>query len=274
MDVNVSNLDRMISNFADSALQMGLRIVMALLIYIIGRFVINRLIKLLNAGKGFRNLDATAAGYINTFVRAVLYVALAVSIIALLGVPMSSVIAIIASAGVAIGMALQGALGNIAGGIMLLIFRPFSVGDYILASTGEEGYVKSISLVYTVLTTFDNRRISVPNGGLMNASISNATIEATRRVDISFNIEGDAPVEKVQDTILSVIESAAHAVNEPAPQVVPVAAIPGGLTYAVRVWTKTSDYWTLHDELMRGIPTALAGEGISGAATPIKVDNK
>ena len=110
---------------------------------------------------------------------------------------MSSVIAAIASVGVAIGLALQGALSNIAGGIMLLIFRPFSVGDYIVAG-GEEGTVRSISLVYTVLTTIDNRRVSIPNGSLMNSTISNSSAEALRRVDLNFDIAGSEDADKVE----------------------------------------------------------------------------
>lgn len=274
MEINTGNWDRILEKFADIAVDMGLRIIVAVLIYLVGRFLIRKLVKVIGKMRGFKSLDTTAAGYIITSVKAVLYVILAASIVAVLGVPMSSLVALIASAGVAIGMALQGALGNIAGGIMLLIFRPFGVGDYIVASTGEEGYVRSISLVYTVLTTFDNRRVSVPNGNLMNASISNATAETLRRVDVSFNIGDDAAVEKVQDTIMSVIKNTEHAIDEPAAQVVPTTAIPGGLTYAVRVWTRTSDYWDLHDELMKGIPAALAAEGIGGAATPVKVDNQ
>ena len=270
---NTGNWDKYIDRITDAALSIGFRIVAAILLYIVGKFLIGKLIKLIKRTKGFRGLDDTAAGYIITFTKAVLYVVLAVSIIALLGVPMSSIIAVLASIGVAIGMALQGALGNIAGGIMLLIFRPFNVGDYIVSSNGEKGYVQSISLVYTVLRTYDNRIVSVPNGGLMNASISNETAEELRRVDISFNIEGDADVNMVQDTIYGVIKTIDSAKTDPEPQVVPAEAIPGGLTYAVRVWTLTRDYWATHDALMRGIPTALKSEGISGAATPVRISD-
>lgn len=266
------DLSRLIENFADIAMSMGLRIIVAILIYIVGRFLIGKLIKVIGKMKGFKSLDTTAAGYIITFVKAVLYVVLAVMIVSLLGVPMSSVIALIASAGVAIGMALQGALGNIAGGIMLLIFRPFSVGDYISTGT-EEGTVRSISLVYTVLTTVDNQRVSIPNGSLMNASIHNATAEPLRRVDLRFEVSGSEPIKKVEATIMKAVVASDLAMAKPEPQVLPFESVTDGLSYVVRVWVDTKDYWDLYNELMTSIPTALAAAGIKRPETPIRVIN-
>ena len=270
MDVNLSNWERLIEKFSDGAIDIGLKLVMAIVIYIAGRFLISWLIRAMGRMKGFRSMDPTAGNYITNFIKAALYVVLLVSIVALLGVPMSSVIAAIASAGVAIGMAMQGALGNIAGGIMLLIFRPFSVGDYISTGT-EEGTVRSISLVYTVLTTIDNRRISIPNGSLMNASISNASAEPLRRVDINFDISGAEDPDKVVKTMMKVIEASEKAMEKPAPQVLPVASVPGGLTYTVRVWVKTAEYWDVYAELMKGIPVALNRAGIERPSTPVSV---
>ena len=155
---------------------------------------------------------------------------------------------------------------------MLLIFRPFSVGDYITTAT-EEGTVKSISLVYTVLTTLDNRRVFVPNGNLMNASISNASAESLRRVDLSFDIAGTEPADKVADVIMKAILSTEKVLSDPAPQVVPVANVPGGITYAVRVWVNSKDYWPVHGELMSKIPVMLNGAKIARPAMPIKVSN-
>ena len=271
MDVNLSNWEKVLGRLTDGAIDIGFKLVLAVLIYVIGRFLINRLIMGISKLRSFRSIDPTAEGYITTFIKAALYVVLIVSIVALLGVPMSSVIAAIASAGIAIGMALQGALGNIAGGIMLLIFRPFSVGDYISTGT-EEGTVRSISLVYTVLTTIDNRRISIPNGSLMNSSISNASAEPLRRVDINFDIAGSEPADKVEEVMMGVIARSEKAIDKPAPQVLPVASVPGGLTYTVRVWTKTADYWDVHGDLMKGIPAALNEAGIERPSTPVSVN--
>ena len=270
MEANINNVGKLVDKISDGAMDIGLKIVLAIVIYIVGSFIIKKIIKALGKMKSMKSIDTTAAGYITTFVKAALYVVLAVSIIALLGVPMSSVIAAIASVGVAIGLALQGALSNIAGGIMLLIFRPFSVGDYITAG-GEEGVVRSISLVYTVLTTLDNRRISIPNGNLMNSTICNATVEELRRVDLNFDIAGSEDSDKVLKILSDVVDSTEWALGNPAPQELITAGVPGGLTYTVRVWVKTADYWNEYGALMKMIPAALNEAGIARPSTPISV---
>lgn len=263
-------MDAVMDKLLDICTEAGVKILVALLIYIVGRFIISKLMKLIDKMQSISKLDMTAQNYINNIIRAVLYVVLVVAIIGELGVPMASVITVIASAGVAVGMALQGSLSNLAGGIMLLIFRPFNVGDYILAG-GEEGTVKSISTFYTVLTTVDNKTVSIPNGSLMNSNITNCSMEDLRRVDLSFNIAGSEPIKKVQATIMKVVVATDKAMANPAPEVQPLAGIPGGLQYTVRVWCKTSDYWDVYFELMREIPTALNAAEISGPSTPVKV---
>lgn len=270
MEASMNNVERLIDKLSDGAMDLGLKLVLAVVIYIVGSFIIKKIVKGMGKMKSLKSIDATAASYITTFVKATLYVVLVVSIIALLGVPMSSVIAAIASVGLAIGMALQGALSNIAGGLMLLIFRPFSVGDYISAG-GEEGTVRNISLVYTVLTTLDNRRISIPNGSLMNSNICNATVEELRRVDLNFDIAGSEDADKVEKIMDDVIAKSEWALEKPARQVLITAGVPGGLTYTVRVWVKTSDYWDEFGYLMKEIPAALNESGIARPSTPISV---
>ena len=270
MEASINNVGKFLDKITDGAMDIGLKLVLAVIIYLIGSFIIRKIIKGMGKMKSLQSIDQTAAGYIRTFVKAALYVILVVSIIALLGVPMSSVIAAIASVGVAIGLALQGALANIAGGIMLLIFRPFNVGDYIVAG-GEEGTVRNISLVYTVLTTLDNRRISVPNGTLMNSTICNATVEEMRRVDLNFDIAGSEDSDKVLKIMSDVIDSTEWALVKPAPQVLITAGVPGGLTYTVRVWVKTPEYWDEYGILMKEIPAALNKAGIARPSTPISV---
>ena len=270
MEASINNVGKFLDKITDGAMDIGLKLVLAVIIYLIGSFIIRKIIKGMGKMKSLQSIDQTAAGYIRTFVKAALYVILVVSIIALLGVPMSSVIAAIASVGVAIGLALQGALANIAGGIMLLIFRPFNVGDYIVAG-GEEGVVKNISLVYTVLTTLDNRRISVPNGTLMNSTICNATAEELRRVDLNFDVAGSEDADKVEKILADVIDRTEWALDNPAPQVLITAGVPGGLTYTVRVWVKTANYWDEFGVLMKEIPAALNDKGIARPSTPISV---
>ena len=272
LQAQMSNMDVFMDKLIGFCTSGGVKILVAVLIYIIGRFVIGKLLKLFDKMKVFSTMDETAHNYIMAIFKAVLYVVLMVAIIGELGVPMASVIAVIASCGVAVGMAMQGSLGNLAGGIMLLIFRPFNVGDYIIAA-GEEGTVKSISVFYTVLNTVDNKCVSIPNGALMNANVSNCSSEPLRRVDLAFNVAGSEPIKKVQATIMKVIVNTEKAMADPAPDVQPLAGVPGGLTYTVRVWCNSADYWDVYFELMREIPTALGEAEISGPSTPIKVNN-
>ena len=174
VQAQLSNMDVFADKLIDFCTGAGIRIIIALLIYIVGKFVIGKLLKLVDKMQNVGKMDDTAKSYIRNIIKAVLYMVLIVAIIGELGVPMASVITVIASAGVAVGMAMQGSLSNLAGGIMLMIFRPFNVGDYIIAG-GEEGTVRSISTFYTVLNTVDNKTVSIPNGTLMNSNISNCS---------------------------------------------------------------------------------------------------
>lgn len=265
-----SKMDAFLDKLIELCTSAGVKILIAILIYIVGKYIIGKIMKMVDKMHSVSRMDDTAKSYIRNIIKAVLYVVMVVAIISELGVPMASVITVLASAGVAVGMALQGSLSNLAGGIMLLVFRPFNVGDYIIAG-GEEGTVKSISTFYTVLNTVDNKTVSIPNGTLMNSNISNCSAEEMRRVDLTFNIAGSEPIKKVQATIMKVIVATDKAMADPAPDVQPVAGIPGGLEYTVRVWCKSSDYWDVYFELMREIPTALGAAEISGPATAIKV---
>ncbi len=268
--MDISNWDKLLDKISSAAMDVGIKLVLAILVYVVGSFLIKKLMKGIAKLRSFKSIDPTAENYITTFIKAALYVVLVVSIVALMGVPMSSVIAAIASVGVAIGLALQGALSNIAGGLMLLIFRPFSVGDYIVAG-GSEGTVRSISLVYTVLTTVDNRRISIPNGSLMNSNIINATAEPLRRVDLNFDIAGSEDSDRVEKIIMDVVQKSDKFLSEPAPQVLVTAGVPGGLTYTVRTWVRTADYWDEFGYLMREVPAALNAANIARPSTPISV---
>jgi small conductance mechanosensitive channel len=184
---------------------------------------------------------------------------------------MSSVIALLATAGAAIGLALQGSLANFAGGLMLLIFRPFKVGDFIVA--GEyKGTVQSISLVYTTLLTFDNATVLIPNGTLMNSNILNATAEPLRRVDLSFDISSAEPSDKVRATVMEAITKRADVLGDPAPAVVASGVVPAGITYAVRVWVNTADYWPVYEGLTEEIPAALNKAGIERPSMPVHID--
>ena len=198
-------MENLLANLTSLAVGVGGKLVLALLIFIIGRMIINRIVGLFERGKMMDKMDPTVKTFMLNFIKIGLNIVLVISIIGVLGVPMASVVAVLASAGLAVGMALQGALSNLAGGIMLLVFRPFNVGDYIVAA-GDEGIVKEITLFYTVLTTTDNKKVTIPNGSLMNANVTNCSSEEFRRVDLTFGLGKGNDIEKVRGVMLDVID--------------------------------------------------------------------
>ena len=251
--------------------QAGGKIIAALLVFIIGRLVIKAILKLLGKSKFMDKIDPTVKSFMMNFIRIGLYVILVISIIGVLGVPMASLVAVLASCGVAVGLALQGALSNLAGGIMLLIFRPFNVGDYISAA-GEEGTVREIMLFYTVINTLDNKKVTIPNGTLMGANVSNYTAEKTRRVDLTFNIAASNEISRVQEVMLGVVNANTDVLHEPEePFAAPLEGVPGGLQYTVRAWTTTEKYWDVYFALLKGISKALGEAGIGGPLTNVRM---
>ncbi|MBR3403071.1 MAG: mechanosensitive ion channel family protein [Parasporobacterium sp.] len=256
----------------DLLTQAGGKILLAIVILIVGRLVIKWLLKFLDKGRFINKLEPTVRSFIRSFIKIGLHIILVISIIGVLGVPMASIVTVLASCGVAIGMALQGALSNLAGGIMLLVFKPFRVGDFI-GATGADGTVKEVSLFYTVLNTVDNKQVTIPNGTLMGANVTNCSAEETRRVDLTFNIGAGNEIETVQKVIQDTIARNGDVLHAPAePFAAPVEGVPGGMKYAVRVWAKGDKYWDVYNALMKDISTALGEAGIGGPLTHVKME--
>ena len=215
----------------------GSKILLAVLVYLVGRWIITKIVEACEKIKGFQSLDPTVHTFAVNFIKVALYVVLIVSIIGILGVPMASVIAVMASAGMA-------------GGIMILIFRPFNVGDYIVTA-GVEGVVQAINLFYTVLTSVDNKRITVPNGALMGANVINCSAEENRRVDLVFSCAKGEDVLKVQDTLRGVMNANEKVLKDPEP----FAQLSGGtneaMEFTTRAWCKGADYWDVYFALTK-----------------------
>ena len=243
----------------------GGSIALAIVISIAGLILIKYLMKLLDRVKSFDKLDPTVTRFVKSFVKWLLYIMLIIGVINILGVPMAQVIAVLASAGVAIGLALQGALSNLAGGILLMVIRPFNVGDYVDAA-GASGVVQSINLFYTVLLTVDNKRVTVPNGNLMNANVVDYSAEALRRVDLDFSCAKSEKPAEIQQLILDTVAQNRLALKDPEP----FARISGGtneaMTFTVRVWCRTEDYWDLYFDLNQSIVEAFAARGVQAPA--------
>ncbi len=261
-------MNEFISKATEICISVGGKIILALIIYIVGRFVIGRATKIFTNMKAVQKMDQTVRGFLMNFITFALYVVLGISIISVLGVPMASVITVLASAGVAIGMALQGSLSNLAGGIMLLIFHPFKAGEYIAAS-GEEGTVREITLFYTVLITVDNRKITIPNGTLMNANVTNFSSEPLRRVDLVFSCAKGEDVEKIRQIMLDIMNKNSQVLKDPAP----FARLSGGtnesMDFTVRAWTNGPSYWDVYFNLTQGITEAMGAAGVKAPAVRV-----
>ncbi len=240
----------------------GGKLLLALAVFVIGRFFIKNIMNSVARLSFMQKMDPTVHSFMNSFVRILLYIILVVSIVSILGVPMSSVIALLASAGVAVAMAMQGSLSNLAGGIMLMIFRPFNVGEYIAAS-GVSGTVRSITLFYTILVTPDGRKITIPNGTLMNANVENFSSESIRRVDLKFTCDRHENYEKVQEIISGVLAAEEKILKDPAPFVSLCGATNEALEFDARPYCLGPDYWDVYYSVTRKVADALAQAGIS-----------
>ena len=267
-------MEQFLSKLQDLGVNVGGKILLALVVYIVGRIVIKKLVKLLGKIKKLDELDPTVHRFIVNFVKVGLFTVLVISIITILGVPMASIIAVLASAGLAIGMALQGSLSNFAGGLMLLIFRPFNVDDYI-EGAGGAGFVKKIALFYTEILTIDNRTIIIPNGPLMNGNIINYTKEGKRRVDLVFATAKSEAPQKVQDIMKEVMAKNEKVISDPAE---PFAQVSGGtneaMEFTVRAWCATADYWDVYFGLIQGIVEALGEAGVQAPAVRVITEEK
>ena len=238
---------------------------LALVVWIVGRYVIKKIMGLVEKIKALDKIEPNTRTFVVSAVRWLLYVILVVSIVAILGVPMASVITVLGTAGAAIALSLQGSLSNLAGGIMLVIFRPFKVGDYVEAA-GVAGFVKEINLFYTVLNTVDNCRINVPNGSLMNTNVTDYSAEETRRVDLSFACAKSESPAAIQNLILEAISANEKVLQDPAP----FARLSGGtneaMQFTARAWCKTADYWDVYFDLTQAVTEKLGENGVQAPA--------
>ncbi len=240
----------------------GFKLLGAIIILVVGLFIMKWVKKFIKTSKKLDKVDSSLRSFLVSFINIVLGILLVITIASVLGAPVTSFLTILASCGVAIGLALQGALSNFAGGIMILLFKPFKVGDYIDAA-GESGTVQEISVVYTVLLTPDNKRITIPNGSITNSVVENYSAEDIRRVDLTFSADYGSDMNTVKSVIESEIAKHPLALNDPAPFVRLANRGDSSLDYTVRVWCKTADYWTLHFDLSESITAAFKENNIS-----------
>lgn len=233
-------------NFNDRTLpNIALRILGAIAVLIIGSFIVKKLVKNIESGKAFKRVNKTVRLFLRHLLAVALYAVIAVAIVAILGFDMSALSAVIASCGLTVGLALQGGLANIAGGIMLVIFKPFEIGDYV-ESCGVSGTVVDIGLFYSTLTTPDNKKVVVPNGTISNNVITNYSTHDTRRIDFDFQIAYSADVNVSKKVLYACARADEKILKDPAPAVMMVSHNDSSITMRLRVWVKNEDYWDVY----------------------------
>jgi len=248
----------------------GGKIILAVVTLIIGSLIIKLLNKLIGKVIDKSKVEATIKNVVKKVVKILLYIILIIAVIEILGVPMTSVVALLASCGLAVGLALQGALSNFAGGLMILIFHPFKIGDYI-ESTGAEGFVKDISIFYTTIMTIDNKKVLVPNGDLMNANVTNYTADERRRVDLDFKITNDIDAELVKKVLLEAASTTKDVLPDPAPFARLTAVDDDTYIFTVRAWCETVKYWDVRFDLIENCSKALSENDIDDPEERIAV---
>jgi len=251
------------------------RFLIALIIYAVGRIIIRKIRKWLKTSHKLDNIDVGVRTFLISFSGIVLNILLFITLAIMLGIPATSFVAAIASCGVAIGLAMQGSLSNVAGGIMILIFKPFKIDDYI-ATPETSGTVKNISVFYTFLSTPDNRTITVPNGTLMNSVVENYSTSDKRRVDITFTVSNDTDIDKVIDIMQKAMEEHPHVLKDPEPFARFSNQTPNAMEFTMRAWCETDKFWDVKFDLLETVKREFVKNNIMIPSNKLDVhiDNK
>lgn len=257
------NLETLFDTLTELAATVGLKILYALAVSFVGLKAIKWLKKKLPIFPFMQRLDAGLRSFISSTAAIVLYVLLFISVAMIMGIPTTSFIAALASCLAAIGLAMQGSLSNFAGGLMILMFKPFRTGDYISApDLNVAGTVTAITVVYTVLRTYDNIEITVPNGTLANSVVQDLSIPETRRVDFTFRVDPSMSLEKVEAALSEVVAANADILSDPAPSIVVTDITSNAVVYGVRVWCPGLKYWDTKFAVNRAVKLAFDAHGI------------
>ena len=246
----------------DDGINMGVKLIIGVLVIIIGFKVINNISKRFLKFAELKALDVTIVKFLKSCINISLKCILLLVIVGgYWDIKLTGLAAILASAGVAVGLALQGSLSNFAGGFIILFLRPFKVGDYIQAS-GFEGTVEQIGVFYTNLATIDNKLVMIPNGTLSNGSLINYSAKETRRVDLVFSVAYDSDLLKVRKVLKEIVDNHKLILSKPDPFIGLIQHNASSLDFAVRVWVKNSDYWPVYFDLLETVKTRFDKEGI------------
>ena len=248
-----------ISGFLTTA---GVDLLRGLGVLAVGLFLVHWILKLLDRYEKRLNMEATMKGFIKNLVRVILYILVVLTTVSVMGVPMTSIVTLLASAGVAVSLAMQGVLSNLIGGFILILFKPIRAGEYIRVGDNE-GTVQSIGTFYTELATPDNRHINLPNSSLTNTAIVNYTREGTRRLDLTFPVSYESDMDRVYEVLNKVIAEEKRLLPDPAPVVNLNKCGDSSMDFFLRVWVSADNYWPVYFSLLENGKRALDKAGIT-----------
>jgi small conductance mechanosensitive channel len=251
-----------LEQFYDLAIKYGLQILLALVTLIIGLWIIKIINNAIRKKMEKSKMDETLRSFLLPIISILLKILLIISVISMIGVEMTSFVAILAAAGFAIGMALSGSLQNFAGGIMIVLFKPFKVGDFIDAQ-GHMGTVREIQIFNTILKTPDNKTIIIPNGGLSTNSMTNFSAEPRRRVDFTFGIGYSDDIDKARKVLKGLIDADERILKDPEPVIVVSSLGDSSVDFTVRVWAEAANYWDIYFDMTENVKKTFDENGIS-----------
>lgn len=244
MNIHQETINKFLTELSEKAMHIGFRVLIALVLFAIGTRLIKLIRKITKKSMQRANAEIGAIQFVDSFLKASMHIVLLLALIGYCGVDAASIIAVLGSAGVAIGLAVQGSLSNFAGGVLILMLKPFKVGDYIVeSSTNKEGIVKEIQIFYTKLVTYDNQVIILPNGSLANSSLVNVTAENCRRVDIPVSVSYKADLHQTRRVLLQVLDDDDTLLKDREHIVYVNHLGNSGVELMVRCWFKQEDFW-------------------------------
>lgn len=262
LDEQIGVWKKMWDQFWPSAFDLGVKVILGIILLILGRLLIKLILRAVKKALDRSKADKGVTGFAASVIKGILYILLFITIAGVVGVPTASLIALLGSAGLAVGLALQGSLSNFAGGVLIMILKPFKVGNYIVTASGE-GTVTGIDIFYTKLLTPDNRAIVIPNGVLSNSAITNAGRENTRRVDLVVPVSYSADIDKVRTVLNEVLDARGNAVLKDKPRDISVSEFGNSSVNMVyRFWVKSADYWTEKWGVLEDVKKRFDAEGI------------
>jgi small conductance mechanosensitive channel len=256
------NIENIFDKITDLAITYAPKLVGAILVWIVGGWVIKGLIKTFSKMLDKSKTDESLKPFLKSIINAALRVMLIISVLTMIGIEMTSFIAILGAAGLAIGMALSGTLQNFAGGVVILVIKPFKVGD-VIETQGYTGTVKAIQIFHTTLTTFDNKTIILPNGGLSSANLTNYTTEENRRVDWTFGIGYGDDVTKAKRILLELCLADQRIHTDPAPFVAVSALADNSVNFTVRAWVNVDEIWDVFFDMNEKVYIEFNKEGLN-----------